>query len=540
MRRVLPFGGLVVVLAAVLIGPTMGCSTSTSGALKPGGRPEATAPAFCRAYPPPDAPGQWQSQVVRYSAGKLAYVTDSEQNRVPDYSYAGYRYGSAPLPSVPEVLRLTPEPGDNTARIQRALDEVGARPLDAAGLRGAVVLAPGTYEIRGTLRVKQSGVVLRGSGQGGDPARDTILLAKGDEPHHRTVVVLGSDDNTWPEVGAHSEIVTPFVPVGALSLTVQDASGLAVGDNVVIHHPSTQAWLDAIDGGGTVKEARWKAGSRDILYNRRVAKIEGAAISLDAPIYYELDRKLSQTYVVKTEARHSTQVGLEDLRVDIDSAGAEDEMHAWVGVLFSGAQDSWARRVSVLHYGLAGFQTRGAVRLTFEECASLDPVCRRLGGLMYAFDADARSQLLLLTRCTVREARHGAIVNGGTSASGIVFHRFQAQRGGGNEGGHRNWAQGVLIDSYHEEDPTGQALLINRGDMGTSHGWGCVHSVIWNYNREMYVQQPPTGQNYAVSNSGTLRGHGWFPGALGHVEIKPGELVPESLYEAQLCERLKR
>lgn len=69
--------------------------------------------------------------------------------------------------------RIGPADGDDTARIQAALDEVAARPLDGHGHRGALVLAPGVYEIAGTVRVRASGVVLRGSGAGADASYRT-------------------------------------------------------------------------------------------------------------------------------------------------------------------------------------------------------------------------------------------------------------------------------------------------------------------------------------------------------------------------------
>ena len=58
-----------------------------------------------------DAGGpHWQASRVFYSNGRLSYVTDSSQNRIPDYSYAGYRYGEEPLPVVLlNVTRFEPE-----------------------------------------------------------------------------------------------------------------------------------------------------------------------------------------------------------------------------------------------------------------------------------------------------------------------------------------------------------------------------------------------------------------------------------------------
>ena len=498
---------------------------------------DTTVPSYCSAYPQTPTSGQWQSSRVFYSGGRLTYAVDGEGNRIPDYSYAGYRYGQAAIPVVPEVRRLSRVSGDNTARIQQALDQVGARTPDANGIRGALVLGPGTYEIRGTLRVNRSGVVLRGSGDGSSSSSNTILRATGDTPHQRPVVVLGSGNANWTESSARTSITDPVVRVGARSFTVASASGLAVGDAIVVHHPSTAAWIDAVDGGGTVNDAPWTPGQIDVVYYRRITGISGRTLTVDAPIYNHLDRGLAQSYVAEVTSNHVTQAGVESLRIDIVTAGGADENHAWNGVQVVGAHDSWIRRVTALHFGYAGFRLDGAVRFTVADSRALDPVAIRTGSRMYNFSVERRSQLVLFTNCEATNGRHGFISNGVSLASGLVFHRCRATRGGGSEGGHRHWTTGVLYDNIDETDQ-GQVLLINRGDFGTSHGWGTAHSTIWKYDSELVVQKPPTGQNYGITNAGRFRSGFYFPGPRGHEELRSGGLVPASLYEAQLCERL--
>jgi hypothetical protein len=103
--------------------------------------------------------------------------------------------------------------------------------------------------------------------------------------------------------------------------------------------------------------------------------------------------------------------------------------------------------------------------------------------------------------------------------------------------GHRHWSQGLLFDSINATG--GVIQLINRGDWGTSHGWASAHSVIWAYNKATRVQKPPTAQNYMISSSGSVRTDHRFPGPRGFSQIQSGELVPASLYEAQLCDRLR-
>ena len=496
---------------------------------------QTTIPSYCGSYPQAVGSGQWQSSKVFYSNGRLSYASDSAQNRIPDYSYAGYRYGAASIPNVPEVSRLSATSGDQTARIQQALDAIAARTPDANGLRGALVLNAGTYDIYGVVRVNQSGVVLRGVGDG---ATGTVLRAVGDTPHQRSPIVLGSG-SAWSEVSPRTDITTAFVQVGARSFTVASPAGFAVGDGVVVHHPSTQAWVDAVDGGGTAPDPDWSPGSMDIVYYRRITQISGNTVTLDAPVYNHLDRSLSPSYLTRASWTHVTTSGVEDLRIDIVTAGGTDENHAWNGVLVSGAQDSWVRNITALHFGFAGVSVTNGVRITVADSAANDPVGVRTGGRFYSFAAGHKGQLVLFSKCSVApDARHGLVCSGGPDTSGVVFYRCNVTGGHDMEGGHMKWTSGVLFDNI-VENGAGSLRLINRGDWGTQHGWGSVHSVAWAFNKGMLIQKPPTAQNYGISATGTFPTNWPKPGPQGFVEQKAGALVPTSLYEAQLCDRLE-
>jgi hypothetical protein len=515
-----------------------GGSGGAGGAVGGSGGSNDAVPAFCASYPPAMAAGQWQSAHVKYAAGKLTYPADAEQNRIPDFSYAGYRYGQAALPVVPKVMELGPMPGDNTARIQQALDAVGARPLDGQGLRGALELAPGRYEVAGTLRVNKAGVVLRGSGDGADPTKDTIIAATGDVPHQRPVIVAGSGMRGWTEGTPRTNVTTPFVQVSALMFDVESAAGFAAGDTVVIRHPSSQAWIDALGGGGVVTSPKWTPGSRDIIYHRVIRAVSGNTVTLDAPVFNHLDRKLTQSTMAKATHNYIAQVGVESLRIDIQTAGGEDENHAWRGLTFQGAMDSWAKKITALHFGWAGLEASGALRITMDDSSAIEPVGIRTGSRFYNFAMEGMAQLVLVRNCVANDGRHSLVGSGASTASGNVFYRCKMTRGGAVEGGHRQWTQAMLYDNVNET-ASSNIMLINRGDFGTSHGWGCAHSVIWNFNSRMTVQKPPTAQNYAVSTAGTRSTTYSFPGPDGSYELKGPGLSPASLYEAQLCDRLR-
>lgn len=494
---------------------------------------QTSLPAFCNRYPQTDG---WQSSKVWYSNGRLTYATEAN-NRIPDYSYAGYRYGEKALPNVPVVTTLGPTSGDQTARIQSALDAIGSRAADANGHRGTLQLQPGRYDIYGTLRIRQSGVVLRGSGRGTNAAVDTILYARGNSPHQRTVVIVGTNDSSPWDAGTSTNVTDSFVAAGALNVNVQNAGLFSVGQEVIITHPSTQAWINAIGGGGA--SVAWAAGSKDIPYIRRITAINGSLITFDAPVYNHLNRSLSQARVAVVSGRNLIrEAGVENLRVDIETAGGQDENHAWSAIAVTGAEDSWVKTVATRYFGYAGVKTAGAIRVTIDTASATNPVGIRTGSRFYNFDVDDYSQLVLFTNCVAADGRHNFISNGTTSASGVVWHRCTST-GTNDSEGHRHWSTGMLFDAIGGSNLN--LKLFNRGDWGTQHGWGLAHSTAWNSQATFFIQKPPTAQNYGISGLGNNSTAYSFPGAVGYVDIRPGEkLVPESLYEAQMCDRLTR
>ena len=81
-----------------------------------------------------------------------------------DYSYCGYRQSEVPIPSVKSVVYIEWKDGDNSERIQQAIDYVASlKPDKQTGLRGAVLLGEGVFTLSQPLRISASGVVLRGT-----------------------------------------------------------------------------------------------------------------------------------------------------------------------------------------------------------------------------------------------------------------------------------------------------------------------------------------------------------------------------------------
>ncbi|MFP4191746.1 MAG: peptidoglycan-binding protein [Candidatus Hydrogenedentota bacterium] len=490
---------------------------------------------------------EFTSEIVYRENGRLTYVSDEEGNRIPDFSHAGYRGGGVALPEVPVQVALDPGEDDDTERIQQAIDTVGGMEMDENGHRGAVMLNAGEYHVSDNLRIGNSGVVLRGAGDDANLENNTIL--KVTQEVQGTVIEFNGGNVDWgppASEGGRTDVVTDFVPVGSRTFEVEDPSGFEVGDSVIIRHPNTQAWLDAIDGGATADDPPWTPENNlAILYNRRITEIDKNIVAIDVPVYNHLDRSLSQSEMHHTGFENLiTEVGLEDLRVVIETDGYETENHARHAVTFNGVENGWARGVTALHFQHTGLGTRNSNFVTIKQCRALEPHSEITGARRYNFNAMGRSNNILFEKVVARHGRHCFVSNGTTSVSGIVFHDSTSAEAYDTSEGHRRWSQGLLFDSLVFEDPHDRSRsigLYNRGDWGTGHGWAAAHSVAWNIDpgrRKSVIQKPPTAQNYAIGVQGQVTGEGPFDQPEGHIEGVGQTPDPESLYKAQLEERL--
>ncbi len=482
-------------------------------------------------------------------------------NSLPDFSYAGYKSAEAPLPDVAVVRTVSPIDGDNTAHLQAAIDSVGNLPMDANGIRGALLLNPGIYQISGTLKVPYSGVVLRGSGDDDDALHNTILYAVGDTPHQRDVVLIGNSSRIWGNtqvIGTQQNILDDSIPCGSRTLTVADGSKYQVGQPLIIFHPCTQEWLAAVNYGGVPypdpsspsdPDERWTTGQLPIVYHRYITAIRGNIIEVDAPVFYTLRKALAQSYVYVPSMNGTiTQSALENLRIEIESAGGTDENHAWQAVRFKSCENMWARHCTFVGFGQSGIITEACRRSTFTDCRAIDPVAIVTGERMYNFNTYLYSQLNLFSNCYARSGRHHYVSNGTSTTSGNVFLNCVSDNIQNANEGHRQWTQGMLYDGHKEINlcRTFVLGLYNRVAMGTGHGWSAVNSVIWNADVDasygtIGLQQPPTAQNYAIGcKAKKITGNPVsatnFP--LGHVEgqNKSG-MEPVSLYLYQLQQR---
>jgi len=487
--------------------------------------------------------------------GKLVYDTDEHSNRVPDFSSCGYAGGNAPIPEVPVRVVVPASRGDETARIQKAIDYVASLPAGANGVRGAVLLLQGRHEVFGGLLLTHSGVVLRG--QGADE-KGTILVAAGTD--RRTLIRIAGRNDLTRSSNSDWQITDNYVPVGATSFSLKDASGLKAGEAIDVIRPSTQAWIAALgmtEFGGGLGDWRlvWHAGSYDLVWDRVIQKIDGNLVTIDAPLTTAIEKPLpsnspvgeAQTKSGKRQAASGNEmepphvaayqwpgrienIGVENLRLEsaFDAQNPKDENHSWMAITMENAADAWVRQISFAHFaGSAVAVYESCQRVTVADCRSLAPVSEDAGYRRHTFFTMGQQTLFL--RCFAEHGRHDFSV-GYCAAGPNAFVQCEATLPSGDSGAIESWASGTLFDNVRIDG--GGLSLMNRGAAGEGAGWAAANSVLWQCDAsKISCENPPTAQNWAFGCWGEFEGNGVWRNANTSVR-------PVSLFAAQVADRL--
>ena len=455
-----------------------------------------------------------ESSLAYYgSAGRLLHPLDALGNRIADFSMAGYRNGNEPIPDVTvaidpsRVVNVSPIAGDDMATIQAAIDQVGAMPIDADGFRGVVQLSAGEFQISNQLLILDSGVVLRGVGDGDDPATNTILRGTGTT--QRSIVVVGRASGFASGIANTTHnIVDKYVPVGATSLTVDSTTNWSVGDPIVVDRQSTANWIsdigmDMIPPAGDGSTIQWTPGGNfDHLYERVITRIEGDRIFLNAPLMNSFEQQYGGGTVWRYTFPRINNVGIESIRGVSDFVSANDEDHAWTFIELQAVEDAWVRNVTGQYLGFATVHATGrAMRVTVDDAQSLDPVSIITGGRRYPFTIDG--QFILMQNLYSEGGRHDFNNNSAWRNRGPnVFLNGTAVNSNSSTGPHQRWSSGTLYDTISTDNIIEAR---NRGNFGTGHGWAGANMVFWNTTATQYiVQNPQTAQNWVIGSSGQI------------------------------------
>ena len=480
--------------------------------------------------PPPPPPPAPTALVYTASNGKLAYNKFSNEgetdkiNTIPDFSMAGYVGGGVSLPNASVKKTLTAVAGDNRALIQAAIDEVENLAEDANGLRGAVLLKAGNYDVSGPLYIEKNGVILRGEGQG---ITGTILKAT-QTAQHTLIQIKGTGSGSGEVGGTRKKITTSYVPTGALSFDVETGSLYAAGDNIAVYRVPNQLWIDDLQ----MAQYGWTLQDYDIAFERKIKSVNGNTVTVDAPVVDPIQNKYGGGFIYKTAINgRISNCGVENMRLVSVYANNDDENHGWNAVSLSRAQNCWIKQVTAQYFGYSCVSITGqSVFNTIEECAMLDPKSETTGGRKYSFNIEGGASFNLFQRCFTRGGRHD-FVTGSRVPGPNVFLDCYATDTHSDIGPHHRWATGLLFDNVYG----GQIHVQNRKASGTGHGWAGAQTLFWNcfsYKNDIEVESPKGAKNWGI-------------GCVGPAKTGPGyweswgtPVQPRSIYMAQLNDRL--
>ncbi len=471
------------------------------------------------------------------SDGKLKYTPDAKGNVIPDFSAVGYKNGDVAIPNATVVRTITAVAGDNTSNIQNAINAVAALPLDANGMRGALLLKAGTYNINNNLYIRSSGVVIRGEGNA------TIMMAT-KTAQYSLITVTGTGGFS-ANTATSKKIQGTYIPIGAKTVTLLAGHGFVVGDDVMLQRKPNQAWINMLgmnlltnipcDNGGC--NTNWTPGEYTINYLRKVVAVNGNSITLDAPNVDVIDSKYAEGFIMKyTWSGKIENSGLENLYIDSKYTNVNDENHGWHGVSFSNSKNGWVKNVEVHHFGYAAVTVNeSAAWISILNCKNIDPISQTIGGRKYSFNINGQRNLV--KNCATNGGRHD-YVTGAQTAGPNAFVNSTAVNQKADIGPHHRWGTGALFDNIKGDF---EQNAQNRLGYGTGHGWSGAQTMYWNCISPTFrIHNPTQHLNWAIGCKGKITDVGnQYTGSPGITQSTNNFIAGiQYLYDKQLADRL--
>ncbi len=426
-----------------------------------------------------------------------------------------------------------PEEGDDTRRIQTAISLVEALDPDENGFRGVVLIKAGHYSLENILAIRESGVILKGEGQG----LNGTVLHSNPRVDHTIISILGS---SGIKIDEHSEqtITTNYVPVGSYSFEVEDATDFEIGDKIVITRTPNQVWIDTLGMDqetlceGDTDCRGWTPSDYTIDHERVITAIAGNTISINIPMVDVIEKGYGGGSIAKIQSsRRISKCGVENMRIQSFYDRNSDESHAWTAVRLKDSENCWVKQVTGQYLAYSTVNIESANFTTVQDCAYIDPKSQVTGGRRYPF-AIQKGLGNLFQRCYAINGRHD-FVTGSKVTGPNVFLDGLAESTRSDIGPHHRWATGTLFDNLRG----GSTRVWNRGNFGTGHGWAGAQTMFWNiasYTGEFRVDSPHGSMNWGIGCVGTNQtGEGYWESWGSHVQ-------PRSLYVQQLEDRLGR
>jgi hypothetical protein len=325
----------------------------------------------------------------------LADPAVASANPLPDFSYAGYGFGLAPIPSdAGMVINVT----DHGAIADDGLDDTKAvlRALAAANaVKGRVTLRfpKGRTQITEVLRITRSDIILDGAGDGAggselwfprplklidqshdyDELRDYLVREKKQqvEPEHNIdylfteyswaggMILVGPEKTRPVSYDGSKDVRDPVLATGvsgqqfARTLTVDNVAKLRVGDVVQLQWFSVDGPNSKIlkslygDTDLPIGSHHWTSPNRPVVAQAtRVAAIRGKSVTLGDPLLHDV--RADQPAVL-ADWKHLAHVGIQNLRLQFPEAPAFGHHleQGYNGIYMTGVFDGWVKNLAI-------------------------------------------------------------------------------------------------------------------------------------------------------------------------------------------------
>ena len=335
-------------------------------------------------------------------------------NPLPDFSYAGYGFGLAPIPAdAGTIVDVTdygaiPDDGlDDSKAVLRALAAANA-------VKGKVTLRfpKGRTQITEVLRIARSDITLDGAGDGPggselwfprplklidkshdyDELREYLVREKKQqvEPEHNIdylfteyswaggMIRVAPEGSRPVSYDASKDVRDPVLATGvsgkqfARTLTVDDAAKLKVGDVVQVQWFSVDGPTSQIlkslygDTDLPIGSHHWTSPNRPVVVQAtRVTAVRGQTVTLGDPLLHDV--RADQPAVV-AEWKHLSNVGIQNMRLQFPEAPAFGHHleQGYNGIYMTGVFDGWIRGLTIDRAD-SGILTDNAASLTISD-----------------------------------------------------------------------------------------------------------------------------------------------------------------------------
>ncbi len=464
----------------------------------------------------------------------------SPQSRLPDFSFAGYHCGEAPLPVMPRGVSVR----DFGAKGDGVADETQAF-LDAiARAKGVIEIPPGRYKITNILEVTRAGVVLRGAGADKTTLFFPIPLNDIRPSWGATTTGKRTSNYSWSGGflwfrgafrGGTLASVTAEAARGATSLRVSTAARLRPGQRIQIlqRDPGDHSLTSELYSGDPGDTENLKRTRSSLIC--RVTRLQGDTVHFDRPLRCAV--KLAWTPQVLSYETTVSECGVENLAFEfpvMPYKGHFTEL-GMNALAMSGVADCWGRNLRVVNADSGVFVSGNfctVQNITFESARPVEKSRTATGHHGFSFSGDDN----LLTGFHFKTRfMHDITVSG---CAGNVA--------AGGEG------PDICFD-HHKHAP--YENLFTDIDLGEgTRPWQCgggaalgkhtgARETFWNLRSRQSVSYPPAAFGPASMNLVgihsdtapiTQTSGQWFE------TTKAGSVHPPNLHAAQLEKRLKK